>query len=124
MIIRSLSEAKSVEWGSGVSRRLLLAADGMGFTVADTTARPGTVSKMEYSRHLEAVYCLEGRAELIDSEGRTHVIEPGVMYALDKNDAHTIVADAEKGLRAICVFTPALEGPERHDLDESTFSHY
>ncbi|MDQ1487223.1 MAG: L-ectoine synthase [Actinomycetota bacterium] len=124
MIIKNLSSVKSVEWGSGLSRRFLLESDGMGFSVADTTVRPGTISRMEYKNHLEAVYCIEGRGELIDENGQSHIIEPGVMYALDKNDAHTLVADSELGMRAICVFNPPLEGAERHDLDAAGHSHY
>jgi len=124
MIIRNLSSVKSVEWGSGLSRRILLESDGMGFSIADTTVRPGTISRMEYKNHLEAVYCIEGRGELIDVNGQSHLIEPGVMYALDKNDAHTLVADVELGMRVICVFNPPLEGAERHDLDAAGHSHY
>ena len=124
MIIRNLSSVKSVEWGSGLSRRFLLESDGMGFSIADTTVRPGTISRMEYKNHLEAVYCIEGRGELIDVNGQSHLIEPGVMYALDKNDAHTLVADVELGMRVICVFNPPLEGAERHDLDAAGHSHY
>lgn len=124
MIIRRLSDVTPIEWGSGLSRRLLLEADGMGFTLADTTARPGTISKMEYTRHLEAVYCLEGGGELIDINGKSHRIEPGVMYALNNNDPHTIIADPVQGLRAICVFNPPLKGSERHNLDSAGFSHY
>ena len=124
MIIRRLSDAASVEWGSGLSRRLLLESDGMGFTVTDSTVRPGTSSKMEYKNHLEAVYCIEGRGQVINSDGESHSVEPGMMYALDKNDAHTLVADASLGLRVICVFNPPLKGTERHNLDSAGFSHY
>jgi L-ectoine synthase len=124
MIIRSISDAATVEWGSGLSRRMLLESDGMGFTLTDSTARPGTVSKMEYRNHLEAVYCIEGKGEVIDSNGNSHPVEPGVMYALDKNDAHTLVADATQGLRVICVFNPPLQGSERHDLSAAAFSQY
>jgi len=35
------------------------------------------------------------------------------MYLLDQHDEHILTADSE--LRAICVFTPAVVGPERHD---------
>ncbi len=124
MIIRYLSEATSVEWGSGVSRRLLLESDGMGFTLADTTVRPGSTSRMEYKNHLEAVYCLEGSGQLIDSNGETHMIEPGVMYAMDKNEPHILFADPVQGMRVICVFNPPLKGSERHNFSSADFSHY
>ncbi|MGD8918499.1 MAG: ectoine synthase [Nitrosopumilaceae archaeon] len=35
------------------------------------------------------------------------------MYALDKNDKHTLRAFTK--MRMICVFNPALVGPETHD---------
>ncbi|MFE3173160.1 ectoine synthase [Amycolatopsis sp. NPDC059090] len=125
MIVRRLTEATTVEWGSGLSRRLLLDSDGMGFSIADTTVRPGTTSKMEYRNHLEAVYCIEGSGELVGTDGQSHRIEPGVMYALNKNDAHTLVADGETGLRVVCVFNPPLKGDERHAFDsDAEYSAY
>jgi L-ectoine synthase len=39
MIVRKLDEVKTVEWGNGLSRRFLLEADGMGYTVTDTIVR-------------------------------------------------------------------------------------
>ena len=36
MLIRKLEDVKTVEWGNGLSRRFLLEADGMGYTVTDT----------------------------------------------------------------------------------------
>lgn len=124
MIIRSLTDVTPVEWGSGLSRRLLLESDGMGFTLCDTTVRPGTTSDMEYRQHLEAVYCLEGRGRLIDSDGQEHDVLPGVMYALDRNDPHRLVADPVEGMRVVCVFNPPLRGAERHDFESAGFSAY
>ncbi len=60
MIIRNLDEVKTVEWGNGLSRRFLLEADGMGYTVTDTIVDKGTKSRLEYKNHLEACYCIEG----------------------------------------------------------------
>jgi L-ectoine synthase len=112
MIIRHLSTAPSADWKNGISRRFLFEADGMGFTVTDTLGRRGTTTKFEYLDHLEAVYCIEGTAELIDSEGVAHTITPGTMYALDKHDAHYLVIGPEQDLRGVCVFSPALKGLE------------
>ena len=44
MIIRELDEVKTVEWGNGLSRRFLLEADGLGYTVTDTIVSKGTKS--------------------------------------------------------------------------------
>jgi L-ectoine synthase len=124
VIVRHIGEAKTVAWGNGVSRRLLLAADGMGFTLTDTIVEAGTRSRLEYCNHMEACYCIAGKGEVIDLEGNSYPIEPGVMYALDRHDPHYLVASPDKDLRLVCVFSPALRGDERHNLNETAFSHY
>lgn len=76
MIVRDLSAVKTVEWGNGLSRRFLLEADGLGYTVTDTIVRARTRSPLEYKRHIEACYCIAGRGEVVDADGETHAIEP------------------------------------------------
>jgi L-ectoine synthase len=124
LIIRELSDVKSVEWGNGVSRRFLLESDGMGYSLTDTVVTAGTKSRLEYERHLEACYCIAGSGEVVDLEGRSFEIKPGVMYALDQHDAHWLIASPDEDLRLVCVFTPALVGEERHYLDGAGFSRY
>ncbi|GAA4238451.1 ectoine synthase [Actinomadura meridiana] len=124
MIIRQLDEVRTVDWGNGTSRRFLLASDRMGYTLTDTIVRPGTKSRLAYRRHLEACYCIAGRGEVVDSDGNSHLIEPGTMYALDQHDPHFLIAAPGRELRLVCVFTPALQGDEVHDLDSAEFSHY
>ncbi|WP_342235478.1 ectoine synthase [Inquilinus sp. OTU3971] len=124
MIIRRLSDVKTVEWGNGLSRRFLLNADGMGYSLTDTVVRAGTRSLLEYRNHLEACYCIEGRGMVEDLDGTLHPIEPGVMYALDRHDAHYLIADPNEDLRLVCVFSPALQGDERHSLAGEVSSHY
>jgi L-ectoine synthase len=124
MIVRRLAEVTTVDWGNGLSRRFLLESDGMGYTVTDTTVRAGTKSRLEYRRHLEACYCIEGNGEVVDVVGRSYPLEPGTFYALDAHDAHFLIAAPESDLRLVCVFTPALRGNEIHKLDEAEFSHY
>lgn len=124
MIVRDLSTVKTVEWGNGLSRRFLLEPDGFGYTVTDTIVRAGTSSRLAYNRHLEACYCIAGRGEVIDASGETHVIEPGTMYALDRSEPHCLVASRDEDLRLVCVFSPALDGEECHNLDSGQFSQY
>jgi L-ectoine synthase len=124
MIVRTLAEAKTVEWGNGLSRRFLTAADGMGYTLTDTIVNAGTKSQLEYRNHLEACYCVEGEGEVIDMDGNSYPITPGTMYALDQHDAHYLVASPDSDLRLICMFTPALRGDEVHSLDAARSSHY
>ncbi|MEV4318166.1 ectoine synthase [Actinocrispum sp. NPDC049592] len=124
MIVRNLEQAKTVEWGNGLSRRFLLASDGMGYTMTDTIVRAGTKSRLEYRNHLEACYCISGSGEVVDVNGDTHPIVPGTLYALDRHDAHFLVAAPDEDMRLVCVFSPALQGDEVHDLDSAEFSHY
>ncbi|MGC9500917.1 ectoine synthase [Streptomyces sp. WG7] len=96
------------------SRRLLLAADGVGYSLHDTVMEAGTETYMHYAHHVEAVYCISGQAELINEETKeVHQLGPGTLYVLDRHDPHTFRALTE--VRNVCVFTPALTGQETHD---------
>lgn len=122
MILRSLDEVVGSERETSAetwrSRRLLLASDGMGFSLHDTVLGAGTVTEMQYLNHLEAVYCIEGVAELEDhATGDVHRITPGVVYALDRHDRHTIRVIED--FRCVCVFNPACVGTETHDENGS-----
>lgn len=124
MIIRTLDEVTTVEWGNGLSRRFLLEADGLGYTVTDTIVRAGTRSRLEYRNHLESCYCIEGSGEVIDTEGNVFPITVGTFYALDRHDAHWLCASPHEDLRLVCTFAPALRGDEVHRLDALEYSHY
>jgi L-ectoine synthase len=124
MIVRQIDTVPTVEWGNGLSRRFLLEADGLGYTVTDTIVRAGTKSRLEYARHLEACYCIEGRGEVVALDGTSHRLEPGTLYALDQHDPHFLIADPDCDLRLVCMFTPALRGHEVHSLDADGFSRY
>ncbi|MFC5833581.1 ectoine synthase [Nonomuraea insulae] len=124
MIIRRVGEVDGVKWGNGISRRMLVADDGMGYTLTDTTVWAGTRSPLQYRNHLEACYCVSGTGIVIDAAGNEHRIVPGTMYALDKHDGHYLVASPSEDLRLICVFSPALNGYERHDFGTIAFSQY
>lgn len=125
MIIKNLTEIensnRNINWGNGLSRRLLLEEDYMGYTITDTIVYEGTESFLEYKNHLEACYCIEGEGE-VEIKGQIYVIKPGVLYALDKHDAH--ILRAKTNLRLICVFNPPLKGEEKHSLQEGKHSHY
>lgn len=124
MIIRTIEDVPTIEWGNGLSRRFLLHSDNMGYTLTDTIVRAGTESRIQYRNHLEACYCIEGKGEVIDLDGNSHPILAGTMYALDENDAHLLVAAPDTDLRLVCVFSPALQGNEMHSIDSAGFSCY
>lgn len=96
------------------SVRFLLAKDGMGFSMHETTFPPGLEFDMWYKHHLEAVYCYQGTGEIINRDtGEKFAIEPGTLYALDKHDKHTLRAITE--LKLVCTFNPPVTGREIHD---------
>ena len=120
MIVTSLEAIKGterdVEAPTFVSRRFLLAKDGMGFSLHDTTLFAGTETHMWYRNHLEAVYCIGGEGELEDLDaGVVHKIAPGVVYALSGHERHILRAFTD--LRMVCVFNPPCTGREVHDED-------
>lgn len=125
MFLRKKDEITPVEWGNGTSHRLLTASDKMGFTVAHTIVNAGTESKLQYRRHLEACYCIGGSGQVCSADGTKVLdIRPGTIYALDQHDAHLLRANDKEDLELISVFNPALDGKERHTLDDSGFSQY
>lgn len=120
MIVRSLDEVRDsdreVVTPGWTSRRLLLAHEGMGFSLHETIIPKGAELHMHYKHHLEAVLCIAGEGTLTDLEARkTHDIRPGVMYALSGHERHILKAKTE--LRTICVFNPPITGREVHGAD-------
>ena len=123
MIVRHLSDILNtpahVTGEAFESRRMLLAADGLGYSLHDTVVREGSAQYLHYKNHVESNYCIAGEGEVENVEtGEVFPLKPGSLYVLDRNEAH--ILRATKGeLRFICIFTPALSGREVHDADGS-----
>lgn len=120
MIVRRLAEIRGterdVEAETWRSRRLILADDGVGFSLHDTMLHAGTTTEMWYRNHVEAVYCIDGAGTIEDlATGEVHDIGPGTMYLLDDHDRHRVTARSD--LRMVCVFNPPCTGQEVHDED-------
>ena len=123
MIVRALKDILGTErdvsgpgWNS---RRLLLASDGMGFALTDTIIKRGAMLELEYTHHLEACYCIEGKGQIRAADDETwHPLEPFTLYALDQHDRHVVRA-TNADLRLVCVFNPPLSGREVHRKDGS-----
>ena len=123
MIVRTVEDLKTLgsyreKPGVWSSARYLLRRDAMGFTLTQTTVAAGASQTMQYKNHVEANLIIEGEGDLTDlATGTVHRLMPGTMYALDEHDRHRI--DATTDMRIVCVFSPALAGPETHDEDGS-----
>lgn len=120
MIIRDLADVVGTEREVGgedvgwTSRRLLLADDNMGFSLHDTLIHPGKPLHLHYQHHLEAVYCIEGKATIVNlADERKYQLRPGVVYALNNHDKHILTASEPS--RFVCVFNPPVTGREVHD---------
>ncbi|MFN4023915.1 MAG: ectoine synthase [Hyphomonas sp.] len=122
MIVRDLAKEiltdRRVDSDGWSSVRLLLKDDGMGFSFHITTIHAGAELRMHYKNHLESVFCMEGTGSIEDlATGERHEIRPGVMYALNENDAHILRADAGGPMLMACVFNPPVTGKEVHGPD-------
>ena len=66
------------------SVRLITDEDKMGFSFHITTIYKGKTSETRYLNHVEAVYCISGKATLIYDHGKKEqLIESGTLYGLD-----------------------------------------
>jgi len=102
------------------SLRLLVHADGLGFSMTETKVEPGAELDLHYKHHIEACFCLSGSAVLTEVEtGKSHEIGPGMLYAPDLHDPHRVRVTSAEPFHLICVFSPALHGDEVHRPDGS-----
>jgi quercetin dioxygenase-like cupin family protein len=117
--IMDLPKDRKVEFHAGISNRILLEKDGMGYTMTKTVIQPSAGKVFQhYKNHLETCYCVSGKATLTNAEtGEKFNIGPDVTYVLDKNDPHYFEAHEETIL--ICTFNPPLTGKEVHQEDGS-----
>ncbi|ASO18977.1 L-ectoine synthase [Actinoalloteichus hoggarensis] len=118
MIVRSVAEIedgdRDVKTPNWRSKRIVLAKEGVGFSVHETTLYPGTVNDFWYANHIEAVFVVEGEGELLDKEtGIVHQLGPGTLYLLDGHERHQLRPTTL--MRTVCVFNPPVTGAEVHD---------
>ncbi len=120
MLVRTLEEItgtdRDVRGEGWRARRHFVRADGLGFSMSETTVEAGVVLQPWYKHHQEACFVIDGEAEITTGEGVHHRIGPGDAYA-PGNERHTIRVLSP--LRLVCVFSPALTGHETHDADGS-----
>ncbi len=122
MIVRTLASilntAAHVKGEAFESRRILLAADGLGYSLHDTICKAGSAQRLEYKNHVETKHVIEGLGAVQNLvPGQVWPLGPGTVYTLDRHEAHLLTAQTD--MRIICVFTPALSGQEKHDATGS-----
>ena len=120
MIVRTLRQLlgtdRDVRGPVWASRRFLLAEDGVGFTVTETTVEAGSEQVLWYKHHVEANYVIDGEGEVENvATGEVFALAPGSIYVLDGHEKHRLRAVTR--MKLVCVFTPALTGRETHDDD-------
>lgn len=118
MLVRTIEEITDTEadiktenWRS---KRIILAREGAGFSVHETTLYAGTESEFCYENHIEAVFVVEGEGEIEDlGTGEVHQLSPGSLYLLNNHDRHRVRPRTD--IRTVCVFNPPVTGREVHD---------
>ncbi|WP_422115460.1 ectoine synthase [Brachybacterium sp. UNK5269] len=118
MLVRTLDDVtdtdadiKTENWRS---KRIILAKEGVGFSVHETTLYAGTESRFWYANHIEAVFITHGEGEIEDlATGEKHELAPGTLYLLNDHDQHIVRPRTE--IRCVCVFNPPVTGREVHD---------
>ena len=118
MLVRSLDDVtdtdddiKTENWRS---KRIILAREGVGFSVHETTLYAGTVNDFWYANHIEAVFIVEGEGVVVNKmTGERHELRPGSLYLLNDHDKHQVLPRTE--MRTVCVFNPPVTGREVHD---------
>lgn len=118
MIVRSVDEItdtdRDIKTPNWRSKRVVLAKEGAGFSLHETTLYADTVNDFWYANHIEAVFVVEGEGELLDKEtGKTYQLGPGSMYLLDGHEHHQLRPRTQ--MRTVCVFNPPVTGREVHD---------
>lgn len=118
MLVRTISEITDtdadIQTENWRSKRIILANEGAGFSVHETTLYAGTVSEFCYENHIEAVFIVEGEGEIEDhATGEVHQLAPGTIYLLNDHDRHTVRPRTD--IRTVCVFNPPITGREVHD---------
>nr|WP_274638312.1 ectoine synthase [Microbacterium bovistercoris] len=118
MLVRTIAEITDtdadIRTENWRSKRIVLAREGVGFSVHETTLYAGTESEFCYQNHIEAVFIVSGEGEIEDlATGEVHQLGPGSLYLLNDHDRHRVRPRTD--IRTVCVFNPPVTGREVHD---------
>jgi L-ectoine synthase len=126
MLIRSMREVEAagklivINHGEASACRVLLKADGVGFSVSEARMKTGAIANLWYKNHWEANYVRSGTAMLEDIVGgRSWTLKAGDLYLVGPADRHRMTALSKEVFRVVSVFNPPIAGNETHDADNS-----
>ena len=107
MIVRNLQQIigteRDVNGPVWASRRFLLAEDGVGFTVTETTVEAGSEQVLWYKHHVEANYVVAGEGEVENvATGEVYPLAPGSIYVLDQHEKHRARGGRGAGALRVC----------------------
>src|SRR5699024_9775070 len=118
MLVRTLDQVtdtdddiKTENWRS---KRIILAKEGEGFSVHETTLYEGTENYFWYANHIDAVFVTHGEGEIEDlATGEVHQLAPGSLYLLNCQCKQEVLL--LKGFRWVSVVPPSVPAREVHD---------
>ena len=115
MFIRSVEEVLGTDRdaaGDGwKSRRLILARDGLTYSVHETVIAANKTLRFLYHDHRETVYCITGEAIVTNlATGETREMKPGTLYSVNSGDDHQVVTKTV--VKFLCIFDPPLVARE------------
>jgi L-ectoine synthase len=118
MFIRSVREILGTERdvvGEGwTSRRLILARDGLPYSLHETVAAAHTTLRFAYRGHRETVYGICGAGTIANlATGEVRPLEPGTLYTAGIGEDHRVSTQSK--MKFLCVFDPPLAGREEAD---------
>ena len=118
MIIRSVNDVigteRDVQGNGWKSRRIVLAKDGLNYSIHETIIDANATLRFTYKHHRETVYCIEGTATLTDvSAGTKTELSHGSLYSAGIDEEHIVQTNTR--VKFLCIFEPALTGREEAD---------
>jgi L-ectoine synthase len=116
MIIKSVNQIigteRDVQGEGWKSRRIILAGDGLKYSVHETILKPNMNLRFNYTRHRETVYCIEGDGSIENLEsGEKEDLRPGTIYSAGIGEPHILTSRTE--MKLLCIFDPPLHGSEK-----------
>jgi L-ectoine synthase len=110
-IIGTERDASGEGWKS---RRLILAQDGLKYSVHETTIDETVSLRFCYAGHCETVYCIDGVGSIQNLKtGEKWDIKPGTIYSVGIGDDHLV--ESQTVMKLLCIFDPPLKGQEEAD---------